>query len=58
MILRTLLFKSGIMKFAEFENWMQIFETAHDHTLTLDTDPHVIPSFQKEVARKMDDLMS
>ena len=46
------------MKFDELEKRMRIFETAHDHTLTLDTYSHVIPSLQEEVARKMDDLMS
>lgn len=58
MILRTLLFMCGIIKFDEFEKRMRIFETAHDHSLPLNTYPHVIPSLQEEVARKMDDLMS
>ena len=58
MMLRTLLFMCGIMKFDEFGNWMRIFESAHGHTLPLDTYPHVIPSLQEEVARKINDLMS
>jgi len=59
MIFRTLLFMCGIIKFDEFEKRMRIFETACDRTLTLDTYyPHVIPSLQEEVARRIDNLMS
>ena len=48
----------GLIQFNKFENWMRIFESAHDHLLTLDTYSPVIPSLQDKAARTMDDLTS
>jgi hypothetical protein len=48
MVLRTLLFKNGIIKFDEVEKRIWIFETAYDHVLTFDTWSDAIASCKRK----------